>query len=1375
MDQVYAGHCTPGGKKSEEAATSMGEAENVNASEEFRAIFENSQTGIMLLKHYRLIFRANRRLADILGYDSPEQMVGMNVRDLHLSEQRYRQYEERHYQQLTKGVQIQVEYQLKRKDGSPVWCSLSGKAIDSNDPPDLNKGVIWCVDDISRRKAAENELVAQRATLTKMFESAPYVMMLVDTEGRVTNINHRGVNFSERSKDQILGLLAGEALGCLNSFHGGGCGKTSECGLCPLLSKVIRTFETGQGVDDAQGRISVRRSQTDITFDILISTALVRDEDSDKVLVTVNDITERKKADAIAERRTRELGSLHKLGISVNATLSVRQIVSAALRGIMEAVKPDLVFLFRRHEDQLTLEDALPAEASEALSAGLHRVGECLCGLALEGGAPVYSADIHHDARCTLDECKLYGMKSICVLPVGHGDESIGVIGLASASGQDFEARAGFLETLAHQVAVALSNALLYEVALTEVSDRKRVEKALEESKERLAQILEFLPDPTLAIDLEGKVIVWNKAFEEMTGIKSEDIRGKGNYEYSLPIYGYRRSILIDAVIGRGDGILVQYSFVQRDGDILLAECAMPLKDGEIHALSCKARPLYDSNGKIIGAIESVRDVTELKKTQEMLKESEKRYRSVIDNIQDVFYRTDNDGVITMISPSGLRIYGASREEMIGMHVQGLLMYPSEREKMLEKLGQDGVVRDYELTLRQKDGSPWHASLTSSLIKDEQSNILGVEGVIRDINARKRAEEELRVSEKRLRRAELTARTGNWEFIRGSGKVFSSEGARIVYGLENRELSIAEVQKLALPEYRAMLDTALRDLLENGKPYNVEFKIRRANDGKILDIHSLAEYSPELGVVFGVIQDISERKRFEEALKESELRHRTLLQNLPQKIFQKDNHSVYLACNENFAADFAMTPEQIIGKTDYELCPLDLAERRRKDDERVMESETTEELEVPYVVNGLERWANIVKTPVRDAQSRVTGVLGIAFDITERKRAEEEKDKLRAQLIQAQRMESVGRLAGGVAHDFNNMLSVILGRAELALQSVDPTHRAHKSLNEILKAAHRSADLTRQLLAFARKQTISPKVIDLNETVHEILKILRRLIGEDIDLAWIPGKDLFPVKIDPGQIDQVLANLCVNGRDSISGVGKVTIETGTAFFDNDYCATHAGFSPGEFAMIAVSDNGCGMDAKTLQFIFEPFFTTKEVGKGTGLGLATVYGIVKQNNGFINVYSEPGQGTTFKLYFPRASEQARDKPTVLLKKDLEGKETVLLVEDEEPILALGETILREHGYKVLAAQNPTQALKMVENCPDPIQLLITDVVMPDMNGKELRDRLSKIKPGMKTIFMSGYTANVIAHHGVLDEKIDFLQKPFSIKALLEKVRVVLDRG
>ena len=404
-----------------------------------------------------------------------------------------------------------------------------------------------------------------------------------------------------------------------------------------------------------------------------------------------------------------------------------------------------------------------------------------------------------------------------------------------------------------------------------------------------------------------------------------------------------------------------------------------------------------------------------------------------------------------------------------------------------------------------------------------------------------------------------------------------------------------------------------------------------------------------------------------------------------------------------------------------------------------------------------------------DAHDNLVEIHGYLFDITERK-------KLEMQFLQAQKMEAVGRLAGGVAHDFNNMLSVILGYSDILLLEGDkPCTDFNDELLEIKKAAQRSANLTRQLLAFARKQVIVPTVMDINDSVEGILKMLRRLIGEDIDLVWKPGRDVWKVKMDPSQIDQILANLLVNARDAIDGAGKVTIETENAIFDQSYCDSHLGFVPGEYVLMSVSDDGCGMDEITLAKIFEPFFTTKEQGKGTGLGLATVYGIVKQNNGFINVYSEPGKGTKFSIYIPRFNET---KMAAFQKEPMPetvkgGTETILLVEDDMQILNMARQMLEDLGYMVLSADTPTEGLHIAETYSWHIDLLITDVILPEISGRDLVKKLSAIMPGLKCIYMSGYTANTIAHRGVLEEGINFLQKPFSRNQLASKVRNVLD--
>lgn len=412
------------------------------------------------------------------------------------------------------------------------------------------------------------------------------------------------------------------------------------------------------------------------------------------------------------------------------------------------------------------------------------------------------------------------------------------------------------------------------------------------------------------------------------------------------------------------------------------------------------------------------------------------------------------------------------------------------------------------------------------------------------------------------------------------------------------------------------------------------------------------------------------------------------------------------------------------------------------------------------------------KAVARGKDGRAKRMVGTHIDITERKQTEEEREKLKAQLLQSQKMESVARLAGGIAHDFNNMLTVIQGHADLALMQIESDNACYPRFRAIRDIVERSADLTRQLLAFARKQTIAPRILDLNATVESMLGMLRRLIGEDIDLVWLPGEQLWSVNADPSQIDQILANLCVNARDAISGVGKVIVETNNVTFTEAYCTQHTGFVPGDFVRISVSDNGCGMDKQTLSQIFEPFFTTKGIGKGTGLGLATVYGAIKQNNGFVNVYSEPGQGTVFAVYIPKyggIAPQMQEEAGSLRG----GAETVLVVEDEPAILEMVTAMLQNLGYRVLAATSPGEGLRQAKEHAGTIDLLLTDVIMPEMNGRDLYGGLRADRLGVKCLYMSGYTADIIAHQGVLEDGIHFIQKPFSHAALAAKVREALD--
>jgi len=418
----------------------------------------------------------------------------------------------------------------------------------------------------------------------------------------------------------------------------------------------------------------------------------------------------------------------------------------------------------------------------------------------------------------------------------------------------------------------------------------------------------------------------------------------------------------------------------------------------------------------------------------------------------------------------------------------------------------------------------------------------------------------------------------------------------------------------------------------------------------------------------------------------------------------------------------------------------------------------------------VEVWFRIEK----DAEGRTVRVLGANHDITDRKLAEQAQERLQSQLLQSQKMESVGRLAGGVAHDFNNMLGVIMGHAELAAMNAEAGEPVQSNLREIAKAAEHSAALTRQLLAFARKQAISPRVLDLNAAVSGMLSMVRRLLGEDVVLTWSPGEGVWPIKMDPAQIDQIVLNLAANARDALKTGGTLVLETSVTSIDAAACADLDGVIPGDFVVLSVSDNGEGMDKDVIAHLFEPFFTTKGVGRGTGLGLATVYGIVKQNDGFITVSSEPGHGATFRVCLPRyTGETAGSGQAAGHASAPRGHETILLVEDEPAVLDMSRMMLERLGYRVVPAATPGEAIRQSHEHAGGIHLLMTDVVMPGMNGRDLARILLAANPRLRRLFMSGHNADVIAQRGVLDEGVYFIQKPFSMRDLAARVREALD--
>jgi PAS domain S-box-containing protein len=521
----------------------------------------------------------------------------------------------------------------------------------------------------------------------------------------------------------------------------------------------------------------------------------------------------------------------------------------------------------------------------------------------------------------------------------------------------------------------------------------------------------------------------------------------------------------------------------------------------------------------------------------------------------------------------------------------------------------------------------------------------------------------------------------------------------------------------------------------------------------------------------------------------------SIVENLPAMIFVKDAASLrFVRFNRAGEALLGLSRDVLLGKSDYDFFPKEQADAFTAKDREVLRGGVVLDIpEEPIDTAHGRRWLHTRKIPILNEAGEPIFLLGISMDITDRKEAQEalrranddlelrvaqrtqELLKTEEQLRHAQKMEAIGRLAGGIAHDFNNLLTVVLSYGSLVLNDIRPDDPIRADLEEMRKAGHRAADLTRQLLAFSRQQVLMPQPVELNQILSNMERMLRRLLGADIHLTLVAAQALGTILADPGQVEQIVMNLAVNARDAMPRGGKLTIETVNVDLDDEYAREHIEVRPGAYVMLALTDTGVGMDKATLSRIFEPFYTTKERGKGTGLGLSTVFGIVKQSGGHIWVYSEPDRGATFKVYFPRIERPTREtRPATATPAptQLAGTETILLVEDDDQVRTVAVGILRRYGYRVLVAPNGGEAILMLEKHDAPIDLLLTDVVLPHMSGRELAERVTALRPGTKILFMSGYTDDAIVHHGVLGSGAAFLQKPLTPDTLARKVREVL---
>ena len=914
-------------------------------------------------------------------------------------------------------------------------------------------------------------------------------------------------------------------------------------------------------------------------------------------------------------------------------------------------------------------------------------------------------------------------------------------------------------------------NSSLRKAVKKRTAELERSQTELQKSEAQYRELVENANSIILRRDNQGRISFINEFAQRFFGYQASELIGKSVVGTIVPEMDTAGKDLQAMIADIG---LRPNNYVANENENMR-------RDGSRVWISWTNKPFYNNEGEVSEILCVGNDITDRRRAEEALRRERQRLELVIAGSRLGTWEWNIQTNETVFNETWAQQVGYRLEELVpcSFETWERLVHPDDlartRVSLLSCIEGQAPDYDSEFRMRHRNGHwIWILARGRILTYDADGRPLVMFGTHTDITRIKQAEERLQTTNELL--SLFIRHSPIYAFIKEvnptvSRTLHASDNYQDMLGIPASEMIGKTMQELFPAEFAEKITADDWLVVSRGRILHLDEDLNGRN-------YTTFKFPIQFGdrhLLAGYTIDITEHKRTMEELRRRENQLQKILEILPIGLWFADKDGTLLHGNPMGIKIWGAEPHVPISEYGIlQAWRLPGHEPVKPDEWALAKTIRTgvtivDELLEIESFDGKRKTVLNYSAPVLDDNGNLDGAIVVILDVSDR-------TALENQLRQAQKMESIGRLAGGVAHDFNNMLSVILGHTELALLSLAPSQPLFPRLQNIREAAQRSADLTQQLLAFARKQTVAPKVLDLNETLAGMLKMLKPLIGENIDLAWRPGSDPGAVRIDPSQIDQILVNLCVNARDAIGGTGKVTIETGTAIFDLAYCTRHAGFVPGEYVLLAVSDNGCGMDSGTISCLFEPFFTTKKQGTGTGLGLATVYGIVKQNNGFINVYSEPGQGTTFKIYLPRhnAETEWRAK-TDTAESPEHGQETILLAEDEPLILEMTMAMLEPLGNTVLPATTPGEAIRLAREHAGEIHLLITDVVMPGMNGRDLARNLLALYPNLKCLFMSGYTANVIAHQGVLDEGVHFIQKPFTMKKFAAIIREVLRLG
>ena len=876
------------------------------------------------------------------------------------------------------------------------------------------------------------------------------------------------------------------------------------------------------------------------------------------------------------------------------------------------------------------------------------------------------------------------------------------------------------------------------------------------------------------AYDLDLQYVLWNPFIAKMFGLPAEEVLGK------------RDSELFPFVSDSGLGEVLEQALTGESGACPDFAYFVP-RSGCAGWASFTVEPLRDSLGSVIGVLTIVEDTTQLNLARQALLQSEDRYRIAVERAADVIYMVSLDCTVISLNHAFETITGWQRSDWIGESFLSLV-HPDDlatATMLFQRVLRGEALASFELRFVSSNGE-YLVGECSASPQVENGRVVSASGIVRDITARKRADEALRASNERFELIVQATNDAVWDWNLVTGAVWWSEGVKTLFGYQP-DVEATEASRWfeqIHPDDRQRVLSGVQEILAaGGQSWFDEYRYQRADGthAHVLDrgfVLRSVDGTPSR--MIGAIMDVTDRRTAEKALQLAEEKYRSIFENAVEGIFQSTPDGRFITVNPSLVRMLGYESEQevIENLTDIETQLYIDGDRRAKFQELLETQGTVQRFENQiYRKDGSILWISESGRAVRDSEGQILYFEGTIEDITSLKRAEAERMRLEEQLLQSQRIESLGLLAGGIAHDFNNLLTAIIGYSQLIGARLGEANPLNEELNQILDAGHRAAGLTGQLLAFSRRQTLIRRPISLNKTVANLMNMLQRIIGSGVEMRFREEPELQWVMADSVQIEQVIMNLAVNARDAMPNGGLLVIETRNVTLDEGYCRDHAWARPGRYVQISVSDAGVGMDPEVQRRIFEPFFTTKEFGEGTGLGLAVVYGIVKQHDGLIHVYSAPGHGTTFRIYL-KALESGSgvrvDKPALPMV--MGGNETVLVAEDEATLRRLANRVLTGLGYRVILAEDGQQAVELFERAANEIDLVILDLIMPRMGGREAYERIRALDGrGCPVIFMTGYVPEILKNELAGSQSAELIEKPYELDELCRKVRRVLDES